>query len=537
MSTRDMSPPAPSVEHLTTIFRRIRQSDIRIPAFQREFVWDEGQVLELLESVYKGFPIGSLLMWRVEKEILKIAPTSVTGFPVQEDKYPASFVLDGLQRLSALFGVCHFGETTTDRRFNVIFNLRTGEFINAADGDKPAAYVPLSALFTPKAFMEVQRNLIEQPRGESLVEKAIDLHAIFQEYMLPIVTISHEEPDQVVQIFERVNTTGTRLSSVDFMRAITWSQNFDLNQEIDAITTPLRERNYELRDSTVVKALGMAFGLDPLPDVLLKLRSYTDTKLKRGLALVRDAFEKMIKFLADEFRINSSQFIPYEGQMLVLVGIFLKTNKLDRARRNRLAAWYRATSLNEALTGRPDHFVARTIRAVQTAVLEGGSVDGLRVGLVPEELMDRRFLRGKALSTAFVELLAAHSARSLVSGDIVEPNVFMSEFTQSQYLPVFSISEVRDALDQPITSSKVIANVVLIPEEEQVALQNRHALAAWFGDFLKSAPEYASVSLSSQFIEGPCLEALLQGNVREFLRLRAHAVIKFADELVQAGWP
>jgi uncharacterized protein with ParB-like and HNH nuclease domain len=53
---------------LSTILDHIDSGHMALPQFQRGYVWDEKQVLELLESVSRGFPIGSLLLWRVEQE-------------------------------------------------------------------------------------------------------------------------------------------------------------------------------------------------------------------------------------------------------------------------------------------------------------------------------------------------------------------------------------------------------------------------------------------------------------------------------------
>src|ERR1700755_2714060 len=102
-------PPRPSVEHLLTVFRRIDARKLVIPAFQRTFVWREAQILDLLESVYSGYPVGSILLWNVESPILRVSVSEEIPFPRGKIQYPVDFVLDGLQRLSTLYGVFHFG--------------------------------------------------------------------------------------------------------------------------------------------------------------------------------------------------------------------------------------------------------------------------------------------------------------------------------------------------------------------------------------------------------------------------------------------
>src|SRR5665811_229393 len=94
MSTQSFFPPTPEVQHLPTLFRRIQQGEIRVPAFQRGFVWTEAQILQLLESVYRGFPIGSLLFWSVKEQLLRIEHSAVSPFPDVVEKYPLKFLLD-----------------------------------------------------------------------------------------------------------------------------------------------------------------------------------------------------------------------------------------------------------------------------------------------------------------------------------------------------------------------------------------------------------------------------------------------------------
>src|SRR5215510_11499867 len=115
--------PVPEVQFLPSLFRRIQQGEIRIPAFQRGFIWRESQILDLLESVYRGYPIGSLLFWQVKERLLRVERSELNPFPDVSEKYPLKFILDGLQRLSSLYGVFHHANRDSTHRFNVIFDL------------------------------------------------------------------------------------------------------------------------------------------------------------------------------------------------------------------------------------------------------------------------------------------------------------------------------------------------------------------------------------------------------------------------------
>ena len=82
----------------------MEEGDIKIPAFQRGFVWKQNQVIDLLDSIYNDYPIGSILLWN-SNDRLK-SSRNIGGFeiPERDDQYPVNYVLDGQQRLSAIYG-------------------------------------------------------------------------------------------------------------------------------------------------------------------------------------------------------------------------------------------------------------------------------------------------------------------------------------------------------------------------------------------------------------------------------------------------
>ncbi len=53
----------PTAEKIDKLIKRIDSGDIRIPAFQRAYVWKQNQILELLDSIVTNYPIGSILLW------------------------------------------------------------------------------------------------------------------------------------------------------------------------------------------------------------------------------------------------------------------------------------------------------------------------------------------------------------------------------------------------------------------------------------------------------------------------------------------
>jgi hypothetical protein len=457
-----ISSPQPSVLHLVTLFRQITGGEIRIPAFQRGFVWEEKQMIELLESVAEGFPIGSILLWSVDSQMLKIAPGGTTSFPIVEERYPTAYVLDGMQRLSTLYGVFHYGVSTTDSRFDVLYDLQVLQFFHRTTGEaNPDTSVPLSALFTPRQLLEHQARLGAQLDGDALIDQLLTLQASFQEYMVPVVTIKSTDVRRIVEIFEKINSTGTRLDPVDFMRAITWAEEFDLNQYIEMAEADLSEFGVEISPETLIKCVGLTLDVPPTTDGLLQLRERSPTALMRAFDDTVQSMRAVSEFLRQQFSIWSSDFVPYEGQLLLL----FRAIGMERAEKDeidRIVRWFWATGFNEGLRGKPDHYVVRAVQNWRGLVR--GEIRGLepRLKLTEIELRERRLVAGGALSTTFTTMHAVSGTRSLATGAVIQPATYMARSDVSYFEPVFARRELLSGGMPHAISARMFGNVVLV---------------------------------------------------------------------------
>lgn len=531
MDSIELAPPAPDVQYLPAIFRRIERGEIRIPAFQRDFVWSEAQILELLESVYRGYPIGSVLFWKVDGPVLQIERNENIPFPWIDEHYPISFILDGMQRLSSLFGVFHHEGSHQLSRFNVVFDLRNEEFRHCELSQTLEVHLPLSALFSPRRLLKVQANLAEQQDADMLIDRSLALQARFQEYLIPTVTITHRTITQVVEIFERVNSTGTRLSAVDFMRALTWSPGFDLTKEISKLQYGFQQEGFDLPPETLVKVLAVVLDKAPTPYEMLGLRDYESATLHSALVKVQSTLGRAIAFLREEFKILSYDFVPYEGQLLVLAKLFSLVAVPDLDLRAAVSAWFWSISFGEGLRGKPDHYVTRAIRATARSV--EGRIESLdsRLNLRLEDLLDRRFIKGKALSAAVASMLAVNEARSLVSGQLIDPEAYMAEFSGENFESLFSLEAVRETVAKNTTSSKVFANVVVVLEAEKKLVADATPKQLIESLIERCGKEEAEEILSSQFISPTAIQALLRERPQAFLYERARALYDAASAL------
>jgi len=524
-----LSGPTPEVIYIPALFRRIQQGDIREPAFQRGFIWTEDKVVDLLKSIYQGFPVGSLLFWRVHESVLKVETPRLSVFPVIEERYPCSFILEGLQRLSSLYAVFHYKPDMHLPLFRVFFNLDTDEFEAIDEGDTPVRSVPMWQLFSPKEFIEFQRQISSLADADALLEKAIDLHSRFQEYLIPTVTISGRSPSDVVQVFERVNNTAITLSSVDFMRAVTWSENFDLNAEIDEIAKPLVKQGFTIPAETVVKVLAVSMGKEPTPESMLQLRSTSSSDLHAGVGRSQVALQRSIDFLMSNYRIYSYDFVPYEGQLLALSRFFDHCQVPTPYQLSALRRWFWSVSFNEGLRGKPDHYVTRILHRVDR--LAAGDLDALKERFLTTatDFLERRFIRGKALSSAIAAMFAVRGARSFLTGEVIPPSDYMTEFVVKNFQALLSTEELQKA-GRTSSSNKILSNIILMSSAD--ASERRASNTKDFVSTMVASFETKTYDIfESQFITVAGRQALESGDYETFVNTRAATMFLAASTL------
>ncbi len=202
---------------IETLLGNIKSGDIAIPEMQRPFVWDAAKVRDLLDSLYKGFPVGYIIVWQNPKVKLKDGTTSV-GKKV---------LIDGQQRITALSAAIVGKEVLDDhykwKRIVIAFNPLEEKFeVSNSANQKSSKWIPdiskiFAAQFDPFGFVMsyCEKNEIkgEMSNIAAIVTK---LRAI-QDNRLGVISLNEDlDIDSVTDIFIRINSKGVVLSQADF---------------------------------------------------------------------------------------------------------------------------------------------------------------------------------------------------------------------------------------------------------------------------------------------------------------------------------
>jgi len=154
--------------HLEQLFSYIDMGDLGLPDIQRPFVWRDAKVRDLFDSLYRGFPIGSYLLWRNTAN----GRTHQIGSKKHEHETPNLLIIDGQQRLTALYsvfrGIAVKDDNYEDRTITIAFNPVTEEFrvADAATQRNSEFINNITELFTKASTRTYINRYLEKIRKE-----------------------------------------------------------------------------------------------------------------------------------------------------------------------------------------------------------------------------------------------------------------------------------------------------------------------------------------------------------------------------------
>lgn len=213
MSNQQFSVSQASIQTLRTW---IETEEIAIPEIQRPFVWNSSKVRDFIDSLYSGFPVGYLIIWRAPDVRLKDGEKSIGK----------RILIDGQQRvtslLAALLGKSVVNKDYTQKRIKIAFHPAEERFevYNAAI-QKSQDWIPdIAAVFDPSfkllKFVEKYCEVNHDLDKDELFKRLEKLKAIHHNSLGLIELNPDLDVNTVTEIFVRINSKGVVLNSADF---------------------------------------------------------------------------------------------------------------------------------------------------------------------------------------------------------------------------------------------------------------------------------------------------------------------------------
>lgn len=202
---------------ISDIVQLAGEGSIRVPTFQRHFTWRAQDVKKLFDSIYRGFPVGTLLLWRQDAPAgpVQLGPITL-DVPAQRAAY---WVVDGQQRITSLFAALTQDQEVADERFQVYFDLESQQFITPTRGVAPARAIPVRDTLETRTLLQWLRRNIDQLQPDDF-DLADRLGGAIRDYRIPAYIVAGNNEDLLREVFDRVNSAGRPISRAQVFHAL-----------------------------------------------------------------------------------------------------------------------------------------------------------------------------------------------------------------------------------------------------------------------------------------------------------------------------
>jgi len=528
MNSSEITPVSQKIDRL---IKRVEDGDIKIPAFQRGYVWNQEQVIELLDSIRLDYPIGSILLWNSNERLQ--STRNIAGFPLPDraDNYPVNYVIDGQQRLSSIYAVFSFHDSQDSstqaynpdtRIFDIYYDFKADSLLSFNEyeslPDKLGA-VCLRNFLDTSAFLDQLQKL-----DKSYHQKAKDLYSKFSNYEVPVVTIRREK-EEVGIIFERINNTGTRMNMVDIMVAWTWSDDFQLKEAISELLDTLEDKGFGSVPTKII--LQSISGIVQNTTKSKQILNLEPTIIRQNFDQLTHALLKSVDFLYSEFNCINSDFLPHVQQIVGLSKFFSLQPFPDAEKLDRIRKWFWLTSFGRRYSGQTDDKMDADIKCINS--ISKGDYTLLKEyshELDQKSLISTKFSKGHPYARAFLLLMAMVNPLDLVKGARIDVGNSLSEFNRKQYHHVFPQAFLKQRGLQADRINSIV-NFCFLPSDSNKKISNKSPSDYFFNIVPQS--KYQEI-LKSNFL--PINRDIYKDNDYErFLGERAALIIQKVDEL------
>jgi hypothetical protein len=424
------------------ILEQVTRGQIRIPAFQRGFVWEPERVAYLMDSIYKGYPFGSLLFWRTKERLRTEKSLGPFTLPDPKKDYPVDYVLDGQQRITSIFGVFQTDLTPSTNQVwqDIYFDMLASEgpqesqFVALLPTEvNPARHFPLRTLFNTVEYRKATATL-----EGGLATRIDGMQSVFKETRIPLQLSDTEDKATVAIIFERVNRQGVPLDTLQLLSAWTWSEDFQLHEQFTDLAEQLAPFGFEdIGEDTelLLRCCSAILAGDASPQALMNL---TGNTVRERFSEILNGVRGAVDFLKANFGAHSLAVLPFTTLLVPLSVLFAIPGKeerhLDASQRQRVVRWlWRSAFARRYSSG--------VLRNLKTDIEEMKRVrDGVanKLGdfafsVTPAFFTDNVFGIGNVNTKTFVLLLAARGPRSLISGTPVDLAQKLSKSNKTEF--------------------------------------------------------------------------------------------------------
>lgn len=524
----------------SVLFNDIDEGQTKIPQFQRDFVWDKARTATLIDSILKGFPIGTFILWKTKERLRHMRNIGNANLKEPDKGDAIQYILDGQQRITSLYAVRKGLVFTHD---GVEVNYEDIVIDLTADPDKEEVVLETppehgDCISVHELLNTTFAILVRSHKKH--IEAVSEYKTRLESYDFSTVVIDNYPIEVACEVFTRVNTGGQQLDLFEIMVAKTFDQerNFDLRERYDTLVSSDDGKDLE------------NCGYDTIPSqtILQCVASIACRSIRRPdvLKIGRDDFIdswdptksgifSAIDYLRTHVGISVSKIIPYDALLIPIAWFFARKSGGDvTSRQNKLLRQYIYWA---ALTNRFGSGVGTKIAAdldKMEAILkdEEPGYDPLELKIRSEDIKWKPFSVGDAYCKAVVCLLSSKKPRRFnTDGDVILDNSFLKTGASRNYHHFFPKSFLKEEKGCEPAHANSMMNIVLVDGELNKNAIRAKAPSIYVKKF-DDENEGLKSTLSTHFIGDPERWGIYTDQYEVFVEKRAKRIAKALNRIL-----
>lgn len=527
--------PKPGTLLYSNMLNDIETGKIKIPQFQRKFVWTLEQTASLIDSILKGYPIGTFIIWETDERLRSVRNLGGADLPETPAGARVQYVLDGQQRMTSIYVALKGAKMKNEDGIQVDYSQMYIDLeaavdeqivVSAKESNHEGRYIKVVDLLNADILWLATHYAQELLGKISAYQKAI------MTYQFPKIDVTDAPIDVATEIFTRINVTGRPLSLFEIMVAKTYDaeRNFDLSEKYDLLMEDLSEVDYgTISDSTVLQVISVILANDCTRKRILKLD-------KAAFIDVWDKAENAIKTAVDYFRtsyrIPVSQLLPYDSLIVPFAYYFYHhaDKPLDDQRRY-LEDYFWHCVLSSRFSNAAESKLTQDIKSIDEILAEKKPTYDYPIDISYESLVGHGyFSAGSAFIKGMLCILAYHEPKSFADNAIVKiANDWLRQANSKNYHHFFPRAYMRKNHPE-IEDWRVnhIANITIVDDFLNKRSIRDRAPSKYMTEYQKRNPDHISETMETHMISLDEQYGVFSDDYEAFFKYR---MMRFHEEL------
>lgn len=487
-----MNQPEPQSIPFPILMNDVQKGLIKIPQFQRDFVWTKEKSARLLDSILKGYPIGTFILWKTKETLRTVRNLGNATLPDTPEGDFVQYILDGQQRLTSLFASF---KGLSIRRAERVDNFGDLFIDLTATSEEELVITDISNML-PQSFVRIVDLL--QGNIAFLASFPAEHHAKLSDYKMRLenysfstVLVREASIDVATEIFTRINVTGRPLTVFEIMVAKTFdaTSDFDLARENDTLIDKLRDAGFEtIAPTTVLQTVSAILTKECSKKKILSLNK------KEFIAVwnkVKESIFEAVDYFRSALRIPVSRLMPYNALLVPFAYFFFHhPQKPVGDRQVYLQDFFWRVSFGGRYSYSLESRLAQDIKRIDT-ILEGKLPEyDYPIDTTAEFVTNNGwFSVSRSYVKAVLCIFAYHQPKSFVDHSLVNiNNDWLKRANSKNYHHFFPKAYLKK---QGIEDARAnhVANITIVDDFLNKRLIKQQAPATYMKSFQKSNPD------------------------------------------------